>query len=230
MSIADNVRYVYERIESAATRAGQTAENISLVAATKMNDAARVREAIEAGIKIIGENRVQEFLEKDAMDAYTGAERHFIGHLQRNKVKFVAGICDLIQSVDSVDLMNQISAKAVERGQRQRILLEVNIGREEAKSGVLTENLENLFAAAENLEGISVEGLMTIPPVSEKITETCNYFDTMYNLFVDIRAKKYDNINMRILSMGMSHDYEEAILSGANMVRVGTAIFGQRHY
>ena len=230
MSISDNVQRVFENIAAAAARCGRPESDIALVAATKMNDTQRVREAIAAGIRIAGENRVQEFVEKDGQNAYAGAEKHFIGHLQKNKVKFVAGVCDLIQSVDSPELMEAIGKKAEAKGVRQKILLEVNIGREGAKSGVLTENLEQLLAAAGETKGISVEGLMTIPPFSADASETRNYFDEMYKHFVDIGTKKYDNINMRILSMGMTHDYEEAILAGANMVRVGTAIFGQRYY
>ena len=230
MGIADNVKSVFDRIGEAAVKSGRKPEEIALVAATKMNSAERVREAIRAGVRIAGENRVQEFLEKDSQGAYAGAEKHFIGHLQKNKVKFVAGVCDLIQSVDSVELMKLISDRAFGMGACQRILIEINIGREQAKSGALPENVETLIQAAASMKGITVEGLMAIPPVSEKITVTRNYFDAMYELFVDIRAKKYDNTNMRILSMGMTHDFEEAILAGANMVRVGTAIFGSRHY
>jgi len=228
--IAENVRRVYERIAEAAAASGRRPEDISLVAATKMNDAARVREAIEAGIKIAGENRVQELLQKDELGAYEGAQLHFIGTLQKNKVKYVVGRCDLIQSVSSETLLREISKRALALGKTQDILLEVNIGDEAAKTGAHLSALEGLLQAAGEEKGVAVCGLMTIPPVCDAPAEARRYFDKMYELFVDIRAKKYDNVTMRILSMGMSGDYAEAILSGADMVRVGTAIFGARHY
>lgn len=230
MSIAENVKEVFERVARAAEDSGRAPEDISVVAATKMNSADRVREAIAAGIRICGENRVQELTEKDALGAYEGAERHFIGRLQKNKVRFVVGRCSLIQSVDSPELMEQISARAQKAGIRQKALVEVNIGREEAKSGVLVEDLDGLLSDASGMDGIFIEGLMAIPPVSVQKGESRKYFDEMYKLFVDIAAKKYDNVDMRLLSMGMSGDFEEAIMSGANMVRIGTSIFGHRQY
>ena len=228
--IAENVKRVYEKIAEAAIAAGRTPEDITLVAATKMNDAVRVREAIKAGIKVAGENRVQELLNKDAQGAYEGAELHFIGTLQKNKVKFVTGRCDLIQSVSSPELLRAIGKKAASLGKTQNVLLEVNIGEETAKTGASVGIIEEMLEAASGEPGIQVAGLMTIPPVCDDMAETRGYFDKMYKLFVDISAKKYDNTYMRILSMGMSGDYAEAILSGATMVRVGTAIFGARHY
>ncbi len=228
--IAENVKRVYEKIAEAAIAAGRAPEDITLVAATKMNDAVRVREAIKAGIKVAGENRVQELLNKDAQGAYEGAELHFIGTLQKNKVKFVTGRCDLIQSVSSPELLRAIGKKAASLGKTQNVLLEVNIGEETAKTGASVGIIEEMLEAASGEPGIQVAGLMTIPPVCDDMAETRGYFDKMYKLFVDISAKKYDNTYMRILSMGMSGDYAEAILSGATMVRVGTAIFGARHY
>ena len=228
--IAENVKRVYEKIAEAAIAAGRTPEDITLVAATKMNDAVRVREAIKAGIKVAGENRVQELLNKDAQGAYEGPELHFIGTLQKNKVKFVTGRCDLIQSVSSPELLRAIGKKAASLGKTQNVLLEVNIGEETAKTGASVGIIEEMLEAASGEPGIQVAGLMTIPPVCDDMAETRGYFDKMYKLFVDISAKKYDNTYMRILSMGMSGDYAEAILSGATMVRVGTAIFGARHY
>ena len=229
-NIGDNVKAVLERIDSAAVKAGRDPAEIALVAATKMNDAERVQEAIKAGITICGENRVQEMEEKLAQNAYQGSELHFIGHLQKNKVRFVTGSCKLIQSVDSVQLMEMISNRAVGMGIVQDILIEINIGGEEAKSGITVCSADELIAQAAGFPGINVRGIMCIPPVSENISETCNYFRQMFNLFVDIKGKKYDNVSMSILSMGMSSDYAEAIAQGANMVRVGSAIFGMRHY
>jgi len=220
MSITENI----QRIR------GELPEGVLLVAATKMNDAFAVREAIRAGVDACGENRVQELLEKNAQGAYEGAPKHFIGHLQRNKVKNVVGLCDLIQSVDSGELLRLIEQRAALLGIRQDILLEVNIGGEEAKSGAAPENLPALLDAAAACGHISVRGLMTIPPKAAENDGTRRYFSAMYKLFVDIGTKKYDNISMDFLSMGMSADYLQAVAEGANMIRVGSAIFGARSY
>lgn len=230
MSIADNVKRVQDTIAMAAQKSGKADQDIVLVAATKMNTAERVREAIEAGIRVAGENRVQELLEKNNLHAYEGAELHFIGSLQKNKVRHITGLCDLIQSVDSPDLIDEIDKRACSKGIRQKILIEVNIGKELAKSGVQPEELERLLAYSSLKSGISVIGLMTIPPIARFRGENHHYFDAMYKLFVDIRAKKYDNVVMKYLSMGMSDDFSDAISAGANMVRVGSAIFGSRKY
>ena len=229
-TIFDNVHRIQETIAEAALASGRTAGDVTLVAASKMNDTPRLREAFDAGIRVFGENRVQELQEKLPQGAYEGAGLHFIGHLQTNKVKFVAGVCDLIQSVDSRELIAQIGKKARSLEKVQDILVEVNIGREEGKSGVFTENLEEILGLAGQEPGVRVKGLMAIPPVTDNLAVSRNYFDAMYRLYVDIAAKKYDNIDMCILSMGMSSDYAEAIRAGSNMVRVGTAIFGARHY
>lgn len=228
--IAENVKRVFERIEKSATAAGKRPEDITLIAAAKMNSADRVREAIAAGITDVGENRVQELLSKKDENAYEGARLHFIGTLQRNKVRNVVGTCELIQSVNSLRLMSDISKRAESRGIVQDILIEVNVGGEESKTGIEPEKLDELLHAAGGEKGINVKGLMTIPPISASALESRRYYDIIYKLFVDIRAKKYDNVIMRFLSMGMSGDYAEAILSGADMVRVGTAIFGARNY
>lgn len=230
MSIADNVKAVKDNIACAAIDAGVDPNGIRLVAATKQNSAERVREAIAAGIEICGENRVQELLEKDAQGAYAGAERHFIGHLQRNKVKNVVGLCDLIQSAGSQELIELISRRAAAIGKVQDILIEVNIGGEESKSGFLPEALDDAVGFAAASGGVKLLGLMAIPPQCDDPRRAVYYFDEMYKLFVDIGAKKYDNVSMEIMSMGMSGDYMTAIRSGSNMVRVGTAIFGARQY
>ena len=230
MSIGDNVRAVRENIARAAEKAGRAPSEILLVAATKMNDAEKVREAVAAGVDACGENRVQELVEKNALGAYTGAPLHFIGHLQKNKVNKLVGVCDLIQSVDSAELIAAIGRRAVSLGVTQDILLEVNIAGEAQKSGVAPEAVWQLLDIAAETSGISVQGLMTVPPICEKSEEIRGFFDRMYRLYVDIRAKKRDNVTMRFLSMGMSADYAEAIAAGANMVRVGSAIFGERNY
>ena len=228
MTIQERVQAAREAIAAAAAAAGRNEREICLVAATKMNDAAAVQAAIAAGVDACGENRVQELVEKKAQGAYTGAPLHFIGHLQRNKVNKVVGACDLIQSVDSEPLLRMISARAESLGLVQDILLEVNIGGEAAKSGASPETLPQLLDILGELPALRLRGLMTIPPVEEKIGGNRKYFQAMYKLFVDIRAKKYDNSAMDILSMGMSKDYTDAVLEGATMVRLGTALFGPR--
>ena len=195
-----------------------------------MNDSGRVREAIAAGIRICGENRVQEMVEKQTQGAYEGAELHFIGHLQKNKVKQVVGLASLIQSADSLELIRVIDKTALSRGIVQDILLEVNIGAEASKSGFSPEELPSALDSIARLDAVRVRGLMTIPPICSSRQEIEPYFVQMKQLFIDICGKKYDNIRMDFLSMGMSADYETAIACGANMVRVGSAIFGKRIY
>ena len=224
MTIAENVRAVREKMAAAAARAGVDEKSVMLVAATKTNPAERVREAVAAGIDASGENRVQEMLEKLGQDAYAGAPLHFIGQLQRNKVKYVVGAVDLIQSVGSRELLSDIAARAAKLGLKQDVLIEINVGREESKGGVMPEELDELAAFAGGLGSVRIRGLMAIPPITEKTT----YFEQMFNFFVDIKQKRYDNVSMDFLSMGMSADFPAAIECGANMVRVGSAIFGPR--
>ena len=230
MDITESVARVKANIAAAAEKAGRRPEDIYLVAASKMNDSGRVREAIAAGIRICGENRVQEMVEKQAQGAYEGAELHFIGHLQKNKVKQVVGLASLIQSADSLELIRLIDKTALSRGIVQDILLEVNIGAEASKSGFSPEELPSALDSIARLDAVRVRGLMTIPPICSSRQEIEPYFVQMKQLFIDICGKKYDNIRMDFLSMGMSADYETAIACGANMVRVGSAIFGERVY
>ena len=228
--IARNVAHVREEIRRAALEAGRQPEEILLAAATKTNDAERVRAAIEAGVDICGENRVQEMLEKNALGAYSGVPLHFIGHLQKNKVRQVVGLCDLIESADSLALLQEISRTAEKRGLTQDVLLEINIGREESKSGFLPEALDEALAGASGLPAVRVRGLMAIPPICTDPEENRPFFLQMQKLFVDNRGKKYDNVRMDFLSMGMSGDYTEAVRCGATLVRVGSGIFGPRIY
>ena len=230
MSIAENVKLVKENIAAAAIRCGRDPADIKLVAATKMNDAFRVREAIAAGVDICGENRVQELQEKLAQGAYDGCPLHFIGHLQKNKVKYIIGKVELIHSVDSVSLAQEINKRAAALGLTQDILLEVNIGAEENKSGFAPEELACALDEMAQFSSIRVLGLMAIPPVCEISENNRVYFRRMKQLFIDIGQKKYDNVIMQLLSMGMSADYEVAVEEGANLVRVGTGIFGARNY
>ena len=225
--IQKNVETVRKTIAAALEGADRA---VLLVAATKMNDAAAVRAAVAAGVDACGENRVQEFLEKDAQGAYDGCAKHFIGHLQRNKVNKVVGSVDLIESVGSAELLELIARRAAALGIRQDVLLEVNIGGEAQKSGVSPAEVPALLEMAGSLPGIFIRGLMCVPPVQEKPGENRRYFAAMRQLFVDNSGKKYDNVSMDFLSMGMSDDYPDAVAEGANMVRVGSAIFGPRNY
>ncbi len=229
-AIAENIALIRAEISEVAKSAEMRSEDITLVAATKMNDAERVREAIAAGVDACGENRVQELVEKYEQGAYHGAPLHFIGTLQTNKVKYIVGKVDLIQSVNSIKLAKEISKCAVKLGIVQDILVEINIGDEESKSGAKEQALDELLKEISLLPSVRVRGLMTIPPICHDEAEQKRFFMKMKELFIDIRAKKYDNINMEFLSMGMSGDYKAAISCGANMVRVGTGIFGARHY
>ena len=230
MTIAENVARVRENMARAALAAGRDPGEILLLAASKMNDADRVREAIRAGVDCCGENRVQEMLEKQAQGAYEGAELHFIGHLQKNKAKQVVGLAKLIHSVDSQELLALISRLAEARGLVQDVLLEVNIAGEAAKSGFAPEDVPQALAFASQLPGVRVRGLMAIPPICSFPDQNRPFFLRMRKLFVDNGGKKYDNVSMDFLSMGMSGDYQEAIACGADLVRIGTAVFGPRDY
>ena len=225
--IADNIREIRGRI-AAALRGEERA--VWLVAATKMNDADRVRAAIAAGVDACGENKVQEFLEKDALGAYAGCPKHFIGHLQRNKVNKIVGKVDLIQSVDSEALLAMIDRRAAALGLTQDVLVEISVAGEAQKSGIPPSALPALLSAASRCGHIRVRGLMCVPPVVVDGGTNRPYFALMKQLFVDNSGKKYDNIRMDFLSMGMTDDYADAVAEGANMVRIGSAIFGRRHY
>lgn len=229
MSIAENIQNVRERIAAAARKAGRNPEEITLLGASKMNDAAACREAIAAGIDALGENRVQEMQQKLKENAYAGAPLHFIGHLQRNKVKQVVGYVTLIQSVGSMELLNEIEKVASNKNLVQDVLLEVNIGEEESKSGFFPDKISQAAEEALKRNHVRVMGLMTIPPVEETSGQNVPYFEKVRAIYVDINSKMFHN-KLKYLSMGMSGDFEEAIRTGATMVRVGTAIFGARSY
>ena len=230
MTIAENVARIRAEMASAAIAAGRDPSEILLCAATKMNDAEAVREAIRAGVDCCGEKRVQELTAKLADNAYEGAPVHFIGHLQTNKVKQVVGKVDLIQSVDSEHLLAAIHKEAKKQGIVQNILLEVNVGAEESKSGFAPEEVLPLLDKISEYPNIRVKGLMAIPPISEKHGDNVKYFEKMCKISVDIIEKKYDNVKVECMSMGMSGDYIDAIRCGSTMIRVGTAIFGPRDY
>ena len=230
MSIAENVAAIRAKMDAAARKSGRDPKEILLCAATKMNGADAVRQAIRAGVDLCGENRVQELVQKQKENAYEGAPVHFIGHLQTNKVKQVVGKVDLIQSVDSLRLLKAIDAEAAKQGIVQDILLEVNVGREESKSGFEVSEVLPLLEQISEFPHIFVRGLMAIPPISQNSGDNRKFFQKILQLSVDIRAKKYDNVLVNCLSMGMSDDYEDAIACGSTMIRVGTAIFGKRNY
>ena len=228
-SIRENIAAIRAQIDAAARETGRTGADITLVGASKMNGAAACQEAIAAGIDALGENRVQEMTAKLAEDAYRGAPLHFIGHLQRNKVKQVVGKAALIQSIGSPELLAEVDRQAEKLGIVQDILLEVNIGGEEAKSGFAPDAVEQAAAQAKTLAHVRVRGLMTIPPADATREENMAYFEKVRALYVDISRKMYDN-GLEYLSMGMSGDFADAIRAGANMVRVGSAVFGARDY
>ncbi len=230
MSIAENVARIRAEMERAALAAGRDPKSILLCAATKMNDAEAVREAIRAGVDCCGENRVQELTQKLSENAYAGAPVHFIGHLQTNKVRQVVGKVDLIQSVDSLRLLSAIDTEAARQGITQDILLEINIGCEESKGGFAPEAVFPVLEEMAKYPNVRIKGLMAIPPIRQKNGDNLKYFQKMYNISVDIIRKKYDNVRVDCMSMGMSDDYAEAIMCGSTMIRIGTAIFGARDY
>ncbi|MBE6985910.1 MAG: YggS family pyridoxal phosphate-dependent enzyme [Ruminococcaceae bacterium] len=230
MSIAENVAAIRAQIIDAAMKAGRDPKSILLCAATKTNDAEAVREAIRAGVDCCGENRVQELTEKLSQNAYAGVPVHFIGHLQTNKVRQVVGKVDLIQSVDRIKLLQAIQQEAARQNVIQDVLLEINIGNEDSKSGFSTKEIWQILEVLSDFPNIRVKGLMAIPPICQNSVDSRKFFQEMCNLSVDIMAKKSDNVFMEILSMGMSGDFAEAICCGSTMIRVGTAIFGPRNY
>ena len=230
MSIAENIARIRSQMAEAAIACGRDPKDIQLCAATKMNDADAVRQAIAAGVDCCGENRVQELVQKGKENAYEGAPVHFIGHLQTNKVKLVVGHVDLIQSVDRMNLLEAIQKEAARQGIVQDVLLEVNVGMEESKSGFAASEVLPLLEHIGDYPNIRVCGLMAIPPISHNDGDNVKFFQEIFNLSVDITAKKYDNVSVQTLSMGMSDDYADAIRCGSTMIRVGTAIFGARNY
>ena len=228
--ITDNYHRIQDQMYSACVEAGRKLDEVTLLAVTKTVDSDRINAAIQLGVKQIGENRVQEFLNKRNSLHLDGVQAHLIGHLQTNKVRQIVGNVQMIQSVDSLRVAQAINRYSLESNIVTPILVEVNIGGEEAKSGVSPTELEKLLTELAPLDGIRVRGLMTVPPILQKEREKREIFSKMYQLFVDIGAKKIDNIDMQTLSMGMSGDFREAILEGSNMVRIGSALFGERNY
>ena len=228
--VAQNVQKIAQDVREAALQAGRDPSEVQVMAVTKTVDPVLVNAAIGAGITLLGENKAQELCAK--YDSYhkDGVQIHFIGHLQTNKIRQIVDKVSMVESVDSIKLAREIDRHCAAIGKVMDVLLEVNIGREENKTGIFPEQLPALLEEAGKLEHIRVRGLMTIPPVCETEEEVLQYFSQMRQLFIDIKQKKYDNISMEILSMGMSADYLAAVRCGSNIVRIGTAMFGQRNY
>ncbi len=226
----ENFPVIEEKIAAAAKRSGRSREDITLLAATKTVPVEVINYAFQNGLKFMGENRVQEYFEKIEQLECDISQRHFIGHLQTNKVAKLIGNVSMIQSVDSIRLAKEISKRSIEAGIVTDILLEVNIGEEESKTGASPDAMLALAEECATLSGISVKGLMAIPPITPDKDLLRQIFSNIYYLFIDIRDKKIDNIEMGILSMGMSDDFELAIEEGATLVRIGSSLFGKRNY
>ena len=221
--IKDNYNTIIKNIAKTGKK------NIIFLAATKTVSPENINYAIELGVKYIGENKVQEFLSKET-NVSENVHKHFIGHLQTNKVKDIVGKVELIHSVHSLKLAKEIAKQTVKKGIITNILLEVNIGKEISKNGFLEEDLIKNAIEISRLDGVCIKGLMAIPPICNNPEENRKYFSKMYKLFVDIKAKKLDNSNIEYLSMGMTDDYITAIEEGANIIRIGTGLFGKRNY
>lgn len=226
--IRENLEEVEKRITAAALRSGRKRDDITLIAVTKTHGVDVMNEAIRLGVTDIGENKPQEV--RDKFENVLPVKWHLIGHLQTNKVKYVIDKVCMIHSVDSIKLMDEIERQAQKHNLVMDILIQINISGEESKSGINKDELEDLLIHAGKLEHVKVKGLMTIASKTDNYITKTLQFDNMRQLFIDIQQKKYDNVNMLYLSMGMSGDFETAIECGANMIRVGSAIFGERNY
>ena len=229
MDFTYNINNINEKISKAAEKSGRKFEDILLLPATKCVEAAVIKNLLCSSITQIGENRVNEMLDKyDALK--NDFKFHFIGTLQSNKVKYVIDKVCLIHSVNSIKLAEEIQKQSAKHGISTDILIEVNIENEASKTGIAPNEITELLQNISQMQNITVRGLMAIPPFDENINKTREYFKKTYKLFIDIRDEKMDNIYMQYLSMGMSNDYEIAIEEGANIVRIGTGIFGIRNY
>lgn len=231
MSISTDIAIIHERIHAAARRTGRSPDEVSLMAVTKTHPPQKIREAYEAGLRLFGENRVQEFAGKSAALAdLTNAEWHMIGHLQSNKAAKAVKLFRAVDSVDSLKLAERLNAAALGLQKRLPVLIEINVGGEQAKSGIGTGSpeLEQLLQAAPRFESLEFRGLMTVPPYTEDPEDARAFFRKLRDLRDAIAAKRLPSIRMDILSMGMSHDFEVAIEEGSTCVRVGTVIFGER--
>lgn len=230
IDIQENIKNICDRISQAAVKSGRSEKDVRFMAVTKTVEPIYINHAIAQGIDLIGENKVQEFLGKKDELNLNGVEKHLIGHLQSNKVRKIITEVDMIQSVDSVSLATEINRQAEKNNMTANILIEINVGEELSKTGMDKSLFIDSFEQIAEMKNIAIKGLMTIPPICENKSELRKFFDEMYNMFIDIDTKNRDNVSMDILSMGMSGDFEDAILSGSNLVRVGSSIFGPRIY
>lgn len=228
--IEENLKLINEKIAQVAIKSGRDIKDIHLMAVTKTVEPQYINHAIDCGIKLIGENRVQEYLGKEDNLKLNNCDVHLIGHLQTNKVKKIVDKVSLIQSVDSIKVAKEISKCSKRLGITTQILLEVNIGGEASKYGLKPEALLETIEEIAQFDGVKICGLMTIPPICDNKEQSRTFFYSMNKLFIDIRGKKIDNVSMDILSMGMSDDYTQAILEGSNLIRIGSGIFGSRIY
>ena len=229
-AVEENYKRVLNQVRECAVKAGRKETEVRLMCVTKTVEPPYINKALELGADLIGENRVQEYLGKRDDLELNGVEKHLIGHLQTNKVRQIVGEVDMIESVSSFKLAKEISRVSALRGIVTHCLAEVNIGMEESKSGIMPQELVETLYQISELPAIRIDGLMAIPPICEDQEEARRYFAQVRQYFIDIKDKKIDNIDMNILSMGMSADYPAAIAEGSNIVRVGSAIFGARRY
>lgn len=227
--VTENLKLVEDRISQACARSGRNREEVTLIAVSKTKPVEMMEEAMQCGIRVFGENKVQEILKKEP-ELPKEIDWHLIGHLQRNKVRQIAGKVAMIHSVDSLRLAEQIQKEYEKQQLTARILIEVNVAREESKFGLMPEETEDVIREIAKMPNIEVSGLMTIAPFVDDPEDNRIHFRNLRKLLVDINAKNIDNVNMRELSMGMTGDYEVAIEEGATFVRVGTGIFGSRQY
>ena len=230
LDIEYNLKTIREEIARAAALAGRSEQDVDFMAVTKTVDERFINHAIACGINLIGENKVQEMLRKKPNLHLAGVRKNLIGHLQSNKAGQIVGEVDMIESVDSLKIAREIGKQSVKKGIVSDVLVEINIGKEESKTGFMPEAAEESIAQMAEIEGLHICGLMTIPPICDKTTELCKFFTNIYNMYVDIGSKKLDNVSMNVLSMGMSGDYAEAIRAGSNHIRGGSKIFGPRIY
>jgi pyridoxal phosphate enzyme (YggS family) len=231
MPLAENIALVRKRMNAAAIRAGRNVDDITLMAVSKTVPPDLIRAAYSAGLRVFGENRVQEFAEKvDALRDLSDAQWHMIGHLQTNKAAKAAELFAAVDSIDSLRLAQKLNSTAQQAGRKLGVLIEINVGGESAKSGVAPESqeLENILQAAPSLEHLEIRGLMTIPPLTEDPQEARPYFRRLRELQRQISDRALPSLSMNVLSIGMSHDFEIAIEEGSTCVRLGTAIFGER--
>ncbi len=228
--IDENLKQIRENSALSAQKSGRTSQDIKLMAVTKTVEPVFINHTIKNGIDLIGENKVQELMTKKPELMLENCDAHLIGHLQTNKVKQIINEVSMIQSVDSVHLAKEISKQAEKNNLTMNVLLEVNIGKEESKTGFTVEELNEVCCEIAELNAIKIKGLMAIPPICDNIVKSQTFFSNMHKLFIDISDKKLDNVCMDILSMGMSDDYQLAISEGSNLVRIGSALFGARIY